>query len=283
MGSKQRGLHYFVGANEDRTVFGHAWRLWAHGTSFYVAARDPSIQALKFSLHGPDPRPGLTPSFRLSAFPGSTKAALRVDGGELPMFFPGRRVPGADGVRHVMKFRFTHDAFLPRLGSGRGAGKSIGPDAKGIIVTAPPTPAQVSDLDLYVSDGDPHIPPGSAEANALVGPIRNDAGQTITGVSRRFPMLRMPTPAAATSRAPLPDEPAVRGVWMGMGGCGYAWVVEGALSARWFEQSSSALRRPDGPEAVTTKCALAPPWGWGPDVLSTVIRVPRVRMERPRA
>lgn len=262
-------------------MFGHAWRLWSHGTSFYVGVRDQSISALKFSLHGPDPR-GLTPHFRLSAFRGSTKAALRIDGGELPMYFPGRQVPGADGVRHVMKFRFTYDAFLPQVERGRGAGKRIGSDARGIAITAPPSRAEVSDLDLYVSDADPFAPPGALASNALVGPIRNEAGQSLTGVSRRFSALKVPTPLAATSRAPLPGEPSTRGVWMGMGGCGYAWVVEGALSARWFQQSASALRRPDGPEAVSTSCALQPPWGWGPDVLAPVLSVPRVRLDPRR-
>ena len=176
------------------------------------------------------------------------------------MRLPGRLV--APGVRHVLKFRFPYQAFSGQLGNGVGASKAIAPGARGLVIGAPPSAAETADLDLYVSDGAPYEPPGAAARGAVIGPLRNAAGQALTGISRRFPALRLPSPPGIRTHDPKDGEPAIRGLWVGRGGYGFAWVVEVAVSLQWFTQRPAFTREPDTPQPWSA-CALPPPWGWG--------------------
>ncbi len=51
---------YFVVGDRKSAVAGYAWRRGASGTSFYIKARYTPLSSVKISLHGPDPRPGLS-------------------------------------------------------------------------------------------------------------------------------------------------------------------------------------------------------------------------------
>ena len=258
MASKQREIRYFCAGSQDQAFFGHVWRLWAHGTSFYLSARAPELADMKYSLHGPDPRPGMTPAFKLGwARPVAGRSAL--GSGVLPMLFPGG--PVAPGVRHVLRFRFRPDLYDGTVPNGVGVGDVHSRPALRIPL---PAPGEVADLDFYVADDAPYLLPGASEQNAVVGPISNDAGQWLTGVMRRRVELCTPTPTQAFAMPPLDAADAIRGVWTGNGGCAFAWVVEARMSRRTYLERMSepppwlSGRTLEAPRS----CRTAPPWGW---------------------
>lgn len=271
MGRGQSGIHYFCAGTEDHTYFGHAWRLWAHGTSFYVSARAPEIADIKFSLHGPDPRPGTEPVFKLAlarrAMPGGSRAAL-VDRG-LPMAFAGAAV--APGVRHVIRFRFRPALYDGSVPNGIGFDKGVG--SSPALFVPVPEQGQVADLDCYVSDQEPHIPPGALQSRAVIGPIANDAGQSLTGIVSRRNELLWPTPLQAFAMPPQDKTDALRGVWTGKAGCAFAWVVETRLSRR---AHLDGLSQPPAwltgrTTQADSRCVPPPPWGWMSDRSSGLI------------
>lgn len=253
----QHDVHYFLASTADRSRWGHAWRLWAHGTSFYVAARDPRIGSLKFSLHGPDERPGLEPVFKLAATRRVAGRSFRP--GVLPLVFPGR--PVLSDVRHVLKVRFPYDAFSGSIPNGLGGERGVASGARGLIVEAPGDAAETSDVDLYVSavGAEPFAPDSARNANALIGPIRNAAGQHLTGIARKFPVIRVPTPPAPRSLAPTESSREVtRGIWMGTAGYANAWIVETPFDRDNFD--AGRAEQPWVAQPTSRECALPPPW-----------------------
>lgn len=95
------------------------WTIRAHGTSFYLKIRHQSMSELKISLHGPDPRPGLVPVYRLGP-DSSFKAKEGADyggvivgesAGRWPMKFTGQRV--TSHVQRVIRFNYSSEMFTP--------------------------------------------------------------------------------------------------------------------------------------------------------------------------
>lgn len=170
------------------------WRIWAHGTSFYMKVNHPSMSEMKISLHGPDPRPDKTPFFRLG--PDSSFSANEdVQYGSLfagaqsgwPITFTGQRITSR--VRRVIRFSFSSEMFTEGAPNGlpvslsKGA-KKLGQHARFTV----PLDAGLF-VDLYIAD--PGVDPywqdkeETRAANAGVGPIVNDAGQTLTVVANK--------------------------------------------------------------------------------------------------
>jgi hypothetical protein len=189
---------YFVVLNRDNQICSYTWRIGTTGTSFYLKARAKPLGAVKISLHGPDPREGLSPpGFKLaidrSALPGVAAAQGAVTGlkpGQ-DVWFPGRAVTSK--VTHVITFRYTYDLFTAGVPSGPSRGDFDEVKQRGLILAAP-SMLQTTEVDVFISNGAPFWQ-NSVQAfkdKACFGPIRNKAGQFLTCESMRRPITQAP-------------------------------------------------------------------------------------------
>src|ERR1700722_13215896 len=113
---------YFLSGAQGTAASSYVWRLGSRSTSFYVKPQYNALAALKISLHGPDPRPGLTPGFRFGIDQSATSLAT-VSGGsvvqkDLPngeRWFEGEDVEGR--ARRAIRFRLTSDLFGDKVPS----------------------------------------------------------------------------------------------------------------------------------------------------------------------
>src|SRR5690625_2039009 len=88
----------YVVCGSGRRQVGFAYRVWSSGTSFYLKPLVRGCEGVKISLHGPDPRPGLTPMFKATVSDGGRTFADDNDGvraigyrvGDWPVLFEGR-------------------------------------------------------------------------------------------------------------------------------------------------------------------------------------------------
>ncbi len=193
----------FLVRDASRNVMGYCWRLWWARTSFYLKPRYVPLSGLKVSMHGPDARHGGLGGFKVDydqrALPGARSAGgvavARHD--MLPSWFAGQPVANGRAV-HVARIRH------PWLMFNRGAPSAPMPtvpkgDVVGRVIPAPDQMYAV-DIDLYVCTRKPFWP-NEAEvraANAALGPLRNEAGQYLTGVVYHRSVLRSPAPEACS-------------------------------------------------------------------------------------
>lgn len=149
--------------------------------------------------------------------------------GFLPCWFPGTEV--ADGVRHVIRLRSPWDLFVN--GPGTVPGRLKATDL-GLVVEAPPVPL-AADLDIYLSDGSAYWPDEAIgrRNNSLLGPLVNEAGQTLTAISWRRSMFQSPTPERAIGRTPAIVSDRVRGIGATIDESGFVWIVE-----QWMSESA---------------------------------------------
>jgi hypothetical protein len=233
------GVLYFVVGDRDRGPWSYTWRIFARGTSFYVKPRSRNFSAMKISLHGPDSRTHVgPPGNKVTIIDGKLPDGVAVrrspqwpDSG----WFPGRRV--TSGVVHVLRLRFPWTLFGSDCPSAEFPGR-IPKDTQG-AVTPPPSPLRAIDLDLFVSNREPYWPNESQarEDNACLGPLVNEAGQTLTAVStsrspytvKAPPDLTLPTPA-------LHDR--LRGIGAAPDPSGFVWFCEQWLSREVMDSAS---------------------------------------------
>ncbi|MDQ2848077.1 MAG: hypothetical protein M3Y09_02070 [Actinomycetota bacterium] len=225
----------FVVGNRATGMAGYTWRINTHGTSFYLRPTMRALTQLKISLHGPDPRPGLVPSFEVkidqSAEAGAAKVggvAISADGGSR-WKFPGRPTD-EPRAQHVLTVRSTWDLFQYKEQSGPVPKEPRASEEAWLIPM--PDPLYAADVDLYISTEQPYWRDEQrARADAAcLGPIRNVAGQYLTGVSVRRPTMRFPTPSAAFGPEAKRADDAVRGIGTAIGPDGVLWIVEQMLS-----------------------------------------------------
>ena len=259
MSTSHRDVHYFAGASGDHSSLGHVWRFWSHGTSFYLSARNSGLAVGKFSLHGPDPRPGKSPEFKFGSVRSGGDGLLV--SGNLPLRFPGAKA--SDDTVRVLRFRFRPHMYDGRLPNGLGFEREVG-TARAILVTVP-EPGYVADLDFYVSSAEPRLTSEVIERRAVVGPIVNSAGQWLTGISHRRLELKYPTPEQAFELPPEDAGDAVRGQWIGTAGCAFAWVVETRISRSAFAgelKAPPAFRAPRSVGGTACVASLATRFIW---------------------
>jgi hypothetical protein len=234
---------YFVVYNPADQVFGYTWRAGTGGTSFYIKCRAKEIGGLKMSLHGPDPRSDISkPGFKLAIDPSALPKAHAAGGviiGDLPdrgEWFTGRAI--GSKARHVMTFRSTSDLFLPGVPSAPNPGRFNEDRERGLRIPCP-TGLNTADIDIFVSDGAPYWwnTIQAFKDDSCLGPIRNKAGQYLTGQSirRRF----------ATSPAPVPkptsSDDRIRGLVTSINSQGVLLVQE-----HWISRSFLAERAEPG-------------------------------------
>ncbi|MGC3953424.1 MAG: hypothetical protein QM804_04080 [Propionicimonas sp.] len=224
---------YFLVGQRDPTYYGFVWRIWSRGTSFYVKARSRQIGDFKISIHGPDPRPGLRPGFKIDQDHSTPQAHYRVaDPDAVPYWFTGWELP--NGMTKVVRIAVPADTFLhPSARFGPPAG-SIAPGMIGGIVDAPPD-GYFAALDLYVASERPDWA-GRANAesqNAIAGELRNESGQFLIGLTAHIKLVEDPLPAGLlTHDAELDETEVTRGVATAPDERGFMWLCERLFSER---------------------------------------------------
>jgi hypothetical protein len=214
-------------------VCGYAWRIGWRSTSFYIKPRYAPIGGAKVSLHGPDERherPGFKLDIDQSALPKVIAAEGLIAGTEgwLPRWFAGRQV--TPGARHVVRFRWSWDLFYPGVPSAPSPGTVRDTDFAAVV--APPPVTVALDVDLYVGDSKPFWPTEqqARKDNACLGPLRNDAGQYLTGVVSRRSVLLHRTPDLALSPTAVDPDDRVRGLGMTVDEDEVLWIREQWMS-----------------------------------------------------
>ncbi|MEG3615587.1 hypothetical protein [Isoptericola haloaureus] len=225
--------------------YSHVWRFWASKTSFYIKPRNPELGKIKVSLHGPDDRPGIGPPIFKYGFDSSVSDRTGVlhDKEFDKRVYPGEEV--AQDAHRVLRIRIPWDTLRP--GDPPGSGKlKLSPEMDGLIAR-PPRIGYASDLDVYVSDGEPYWPVPAeqiTEAKAAIGPYRNDAGQFMTIAAFERRIFETPTPRDATAIPPMNRSDTLRGVYFGNPGDGlFPWVVETFISRKALSDPTN-YRRP---------------------------------------
>ena len=220
---------------------GYTWRIWSSRTSFYMKSRAPGLGHLKFSLHSPDPRHPGGGGFKMAM---DTEDAFdrAVEGGQLlaqrhgdwPVWFPGRRLT-ADSTL-VMRMRWTWDAAT-RLGPAPAPG-ALKKGAVGLMVPPPPAPGDAVDVDLIVSKEAPFWPreKRARQDNACLGPLRNEAGDWLTGTVVKRAVAMHATPARAVGPRPTDREDEIRAVGSAVDEQGVLWLVEQRMSKSRLSQ-----------------------------------------------
>ena len=224
----------FLVRDASRNVMGYCWRLWWGRTSFYLKPRYVPLSALKVSMHGPDARHGGLGGFKVD-YDHDALPRARSAGGiavahpdMLPSWFAGQPVANGRAI-HVARIRH------PWLMFNRGAPSAPMPTApkNDVVARVLPVPDQMCavDIDLYVCPGKPFWP-NEAEVradNAALGPLRNEAGQYLTGVVYHRSVLRYPAPEGLLAGYPDGATDLVRG----LGICvdqNVLWICEQSLS-----------------------------------------------------
>lgn len=217
------------------------WRIWAHGTSFYLAVRQREMSEMKISLHGPDPRPGMEPVFRLgldSSFQRQddvTYGALVVNGSDpgWPIKFTAQMITSK--VRRVVRFSYPAEMFGPHAPNGlqvNASKKKRGNDYRQAKFTAPGAGGLY--VDLYIAEPavDPYWedPVLTEQSNAGLGPLVNAAGQSLTLVAKSVddPHLHDPNWQDVSNEdiEVMSQSAVVRALVMNKSSTGLLWIRE---------------------------------------------------------
>lgn len=208
----------FLVQDAKRVRQSFTWRIWPGGTSFYIKSSYSELSDTKISLHGPDSRhhrPMLKYGFDGSARPGQPYLVGRHN---LPVEFEGRNF--SRDVRHVVRFRHDWTMFHSDVPSA----PSPGPVKKAATAQAgvcpPPDQMFAVDVDLFLCEREPVWPDEErARADkAVLGPIKNNANQFLTGVVFHHNVLAKATATPEIVTAPKPEvgEQIVRGLAIGV-------------------------------------------------------------------
>jgi len=234
-------MYFFVG-DRQRQICGYTWRIGWSRTSFYIKARYRPLTSLKVSLHGPDERhasPGFKVAIEEDALPTAIASGGAIVGfaAHEPRWFSG--LPVGSGSVHAVRFRWTSDLFDEGVPSAPNP-RDIRPRALGSMIPLPPS-GHSADVDIYVTEGAPYWPNEvqARQDNACLGPLRNEADQYLTGVSRRHSMVSHPSPSSDIG--PIASESRVRGVESTVSPDGLLWMIERWLPTEMFTSSSANL------------------------------------------
>jgi hypothetical protein len=232
--SEQDAIYITVG-RAGEAVRGFTWRIWARSTSFYLKSRAPGMNHLKLSLHGIDPRHEGKEGFKIGMDPEPAfqqavdegrVAALRT--GSWPIWFPGQRLNNDSTL--VGRLRWTWDACT-RLGPAPHPGE-LKKGAAGLVAPLPPEPGDAVDVDLILSQGKPYWPSEkkARQDNACLGPLRNTAGDWLTGVVVKRLAYQYAPPETAIGPRPKNSSDEIRAVSAAIDETGFLWLIEQRMS-----------------------------------------------------
>lgn len=142
------------------------------------------------------------------------------------------------GVLHVATFRFGAELFAEdTYGPSLPGNIKIRPSVAANIAVRPST-GEVTDVHLYLSKGKPYVQHEvkAREANAILGPLRNQQDEYLTGLINKCSLANNPSPPGLMAPLPLDDTDRVRG----FGGTidpigGFLWIVEQWISRKQLE------------------------------------------------
>lgn len=224
---------YFMVSPPDTRRRGYTWRIWAGGSSFYVAPMGAAFGGIKFSLHGPDEKHPTTSMFKFDTPVPPGKGTPGVDGVILLRSGPTHRivVPGrviTATVKHVVRIRTTWDLFNRRVPPVAYAKT---PERGQLGLHAPtPRPMRAADLDIFVCDRRPFWPdePRARRSNAAVPAIVNGANppQYLTAVSYERSVITDPEPKPFDVPRPLSDADQLRAFVITEAPEGFLWITE---------------------------------------------------------
>src|SRR5205823_5626589 len=148
--------------------------------------------------------------------------------GSWPIWFPGMRLNN-DAIL-VARLRWTWDACT-RLGPAPSSG-DLRKGAVGLVVPLPQAPGDAVDVDLIVSKKRPCWP-GEKRArrdNACLGPLRNSAGDWLTGVVLKRIANYYAPPDNAIGPRPKNSMDETRAVAAAIDETGFLWLIEQRMS-----------------------------------------------------
>jgi hypothetical protein len=226
---------YVALGRSDEPAKGFTWRIWASRTSFYLKSRAPALGHLKFSLHSEDPRHPAGGGFKMAMDTEEAFEQAVVDGrvkaerqGDWPVWFPGKQL-NSDATL-VMRMRWTWDVAA-RLGPAPAPG-DLKKGAVGLMVPPPPQPGDAVDVDLIVSNAAPYWrqEAKARHDNACLGPLRNEAGDWLTGTVIKRSVASYPTPPRALGPRPANRQDELRAIGSAVDEEGVLWLVEQRMS-----------------------------------------------------
>jgi hypothetical protein len=230
---------YFVVGDSARNIYSHTWRVWWHGSSFYIKSRNKTMGYFKVSMHGPDeryPDPGFIVGRDQSA--SVSPDALLVDRGRfLGSRFSGKPMP--DGGLLLVTFRFGAELFAEGMPSEHV--EHVKDDDKQAALLVPaPAPGEFSGVHLFLTRQGMRIPGQEAaqEANAFLGSLVNKNEDVLTGVGWKWPVEHCPRLEDLQLDPPVNENDRGRGFATMVGDDGRLWIVEKWLSKKAIEKES---------------------------------------------
>jgi hypothetical protein len=230
---------YFVIGDGAKGVFSYTWRVWWHGTSFYVKARNEYLGEFKVSMHGPDafhPQPGFIVGRDQSAPP--SRDTIMVERGRfLGSRFSGRPLEG--GGLHVMTFRFGAELFEEGMPSVQVANVKRRAEIAARIGRVP-GPGEVTDVHLFVTREGQRIPfqEQAEAADAILGPLKNKHGDILTGLVSKVSLERNPAPHMSMA-PPTSPEDRLRGFGGMIDDDDRLWIIEQVVSKQALEREAT--------------------------------------------
>lgn len=240
----------YVVCARDRRQVGYAFRIWSSNTSFYIKPLIRGFEGFKISIHGRDPRPGMTPVFKAVTNDGGRGFTDEIDNeqgvgytlGQWPVIFGGKALP--NGGRLLVRIRWTWDScFRPRM-ARFGPLKAPKNNQLGAIVHAPNMPGDAADLDLVHSENGPKWESrlDTKRDNAWVGPFRNKSGEYLTGAIVHRRVFKYPNPEGSRNHLPNgADE--IRGLWCGVDDDDVLWLLQQRQSRESLRDAASRSAR----------------------------------------
>jgi hypothetical protein len=190
-GDEHSAIEFLTATNDGTAIDGWHWLIEWTTTSFYIKSMNPAIQAMKVSMHGPDPRPQHRGKehFRFDLERTNQYCAAREvaagarwlsDTGGLPHYFEGRKVN--DNVKLIVRFSVGYDAYVAGAPAAGGSDSPVQDAMKGIVPWPPE--GRVSHVDIFLSDdGEPYWP--DEAKSELHGQAWGSSGIPWTGVFQR--------------------------------------------------------------------------------------------------
>jgi len=239
---KESSAFYFLSGTRESAIRSYTWRIGTRSTSFYVKPLYRALAGFKVSLHGPDPRPTLVPGFRFGVDASASSIATSSGGIVVQRYLPNgeRWFDGEDvdgRARLAMRFRVTSDLFDEGVPPAPLPTKNVKATEMGFVIPPPPA-GYVNDVEIYVAAGTPYWPNESEakESNACMGPIRNTAGEYLTGLSVRRPVDHPIAPPEGMSQSTGPSEESIRAVNARVDDHEVLWILEEWMPKAFFDQ-----------------------------------------------
>jgi hypothetical protein len=235
----------------DSIALGSIWRLTAKKTDFYLDPHGDVGRSYHLSMHGPNDRFD-GHRFHIKADPQSV-AAARAKGKTSEHFIPrrgiafdGEPIAGTSAFR-VARIRWTWHVQRPRFRPTAMTGRvpKLSPDQSGTRLTAPLSPNDAFDIDVFVSYDEPYWPHAEASLrrNARLGPLQNAAGLWLTATTWQRSQLKYPPPSFLYPRPPRSEETPELSLTCGISRTGLVWCVETITSTEHLEATGPVIRR----------------------------------------